>query len=502
LNTEFSIRTAPGQTIRYKVYNGLGDPRIVANDTMIYCLFKKEAVEGLEENQYACLPCELPYFYYSVVKKDSEYRAWKDVYNQEFNYLTQPILLDRENSSYYKRWKKDVLGAAADSSKYYQLNLLLDNVRKNFDILPVQESELFKSSGYFLKEKHFDLISIRRFYRQVLEDLGIDYWAVFARSKRAGPIDPYYIRIGEYDHIFLAFENEKGDLTLLYPSDMTYKYQIDEIPTALYHTDAVGAKPFLTEEKKRKDKFIDYDLQLAEADSVTISLFSLPGMNANLNFAKQILICQVDSASKEVNFKSSYQLSGGLSTDVRNFFSTLSQNQAMSNFYGAVAEYEDGESAIKVDTITDVKLDSIKPFSFHLKAEGRIENALTFVNDSLLSLSLDQLIEHTEIETPNDSTELDYYLDYSYSDSFVIILTFPYEVELLGANDPKSELKNETGEYSFNMNLVGNKQLVINSSYKIFADLIPKTDYNQLVQLNDHVKEVKNIRLLLKRRKS
>jgi hypothetical protein len=498
LNTVFTISLSPGLFVRYKQYNDFPDPQVLVNDTLVRCVFKMEEINGLKENEYACMPCELPYFYYSVSTKEDEIRNWRDVYNQEFNFITQPVAIDNENKAYYARWKKKVINYENDSSKYYKLNLLFNDVLENFTIEPIKGEEVIKSSGYFLKEQRLDPVSIRRLYRQILEDLNIRYWAVFARSKRLGEIDPDYIRRGEFDHIFFAFENSKGSLSFLYPHDINYKYQINEIPTSLYNTEAVIVRPFINEEVKAKDKYVNTDLQMAKVDSVQVSLIKLPGMNANLNHLYQVINCDIDAGKKTTVFNSTLTASGGLSTDLRSFFSTLDKNQEMNDFYSALAKFEDDNTALEIDTITDITFKNTTPFSYKISAQGTIKNSVTFLNDSLISISLDKLIQHNKINSDEETIDMNYYLDYSYSDGSTISLHFSRDFEILSFENYNRIFENNIGEYFFQVNLNSNNTLVIQSNYRITSDRIDKDDYMQLKELNDLVQETKNIRLLLK----
>ncbi len=496
--TEYSISIKPDLNMRYKAYNNFPEPQVLTNDTLVYCLFKMEEVTSVEENKYNCIPCELPYVYYSIEEEKNKLRTWKDVYNQEFNIVTQPILLDYQNSSYYSRWKKRIIGEAKDSSKYIQLKLLYNEILHNFQIIPSSPEEIFKSSGYFLKEHHFDPISIRRLYRQLLEDLGINYWAVFARSKRSGNIDPYYIRRGEYDHIFFAYENEQGTINLLYPHTESFKYQINEIPTSLYSTQAVIVQPVLTDKVKRKDRFINYDLELAEVDSVDMNVINLPGMNAIQNYLKQVYYCDVDIIRKKATFESSFSVSGGLSTDVRSFYSMINKNEEVGEFYDALAEFEGDKFALEIDSVSSFDLNENRPFVFNFRAEGKLSKALTFTNDSIVSLTLDKIVQHNEVESEADSTILNYYLDYGYNDFFMLVLKFPCNIELLGDLNNSKVLKNSFGEYMFKVNKVGTNQLIIQSNYKILKDIVLKEDYLQIKKINDVVDKAKNVRLLIK----
>jgi hypothetical protein len=498
INTEYSISVPPYLNIKYKLYNDFPEPYIVTSDTLAYCLFKKESAFGVSQNQYTCAPCELPHVYYSVYDENREAKIWKDVYNLEFNVITQPLLVDRRNSSHYKRWKRRVLREAGDSTKYHKLELLLDDIYTNFSIEPTIMEEVIKSSGFFIKRNRFDPLSIRRLYRQILEDLEIDYWAVFARSKRMGNIDPYFIRNQEFDHIFFAYEDDKGSLNLLYPHEIHFKFQPGEIPTSIYNTEAVIAKPYREKKIKRKDRFIRRDLNLAEVDSVVTDIVKLPGMDANLNYIRQIYYCDVDIKNQSASFHSVLSVSGGLSTDIRSFFGLLDHNKEVSDFYDAIAEYEGHDISMKIDTITRIDLKDYRPFIFNIGAEGTAQKGISFINDSIVSITLNDLIQHNQIESEDDSIDLNYYLDYSFSDQNIFIVTFPVTIELLGQESFNKEIENDYGKYTFNLQVVNKNQLSVQSSYSIIRDVIPNDDYDQLKQLNDFLRETNNLRILVK----
>ncbi|WP_244954687.1 DUF3857 domain-containing protein [Winogradskyella helgolandensis] len=498
MNSQYSVKTARDMTVRYKVYNDFPKPKIVVNDSMVYLQFSKDKIEGIVVNDLYCLPCEKPYFYYALENKDSELKTWKDVYNIEFNFLTQPMALDSDRSSYYKRWKRRVLGTAQDSSKYYKFNLLHNEVLNNFTMQPTNEDEFIKSNGYFLKEQRFDPFSIRRFYRQLLEDLEIDYWAVFGREKRLGPIDKHLIRKGEFAHIFFAFENENGHLKFLYPHEDFYMYQINEIPTELYSTEAVLVKPYYNGKKKRKDKFIDRDLELAEVDSVSVSVIDLPEMNSNHNTINQTIYGTVDIEQKTTSFKYRFRVSGGPSTELRSFFSMLDQNEEISDFYDSLTEFEGEDNTIQIDTVFSRTLNRDKPFAYTINGEGTLNNVVTFINDSLVSLSIDKLINHKTLESSSKTSDLSYFLDFSYSDILIFNLKFPCAIEVLGIEDSNINYNADIGEYTFKLKKNQDNQLKVDSYYNIFRSTIPSEKFEDLKLLNEQVKNAKNKRLIIK----
>lgn len=499
INSQYTIKTGQDLQVRYKTYNEFPIPRVIANDTLVYLQFSRDSIKSLVSNDYNCLPCEKPYFYYTLEKKESELRTWKDVYNEEFNFLTQPMALDYENSSYYKRWKKRVIGEAKDSSKYYKFNLLHKEVLRTINIEPLKDGhELIKSSGYFLKEGRFDPLSIRRFYRQILEDLDIKYWAVFSREKRLGPIDVNLIRKGEFAHIFFAIENEKGHLKFLYPHEENYKYLIDEIPTSLYDTRAVLVKPINNGEVKKKDKFINRDLKLAEADSITVEVINLPSMNSDYNYIRQTVFSKVDLEAKRTDLKYRFKVSGGASTDLRSFFEMLNNNEEVEEYYDALWEYEGDDNTIQIDSVLNRIQNDEKPFSFVFDAKGTLNNVVNFVNDSLVSVSIDKLIKHNQIEESSEKSTLSYYLDYSYSDLFMLNIEFPCKIEVLGMDDSNVKYNNKYSEYFFDVKSINGNQLKIISNYKILENYIPNIDLKDIKTLNEHYRDSKKRRFLVK----
>ena len=50
----------------------------------------------------------------------------------------------------------------------------------------------------------------------------------------------------------------------------------------------------------------------------------------------------------------------------------------------------------------------------------------------------------------------------------------------------------------FKIELLGNKQLILQSNYQIIKNMIPKEDYNKLKQLNEQADESRNMKLLVK----
>jgi hypothetical protein len=176
----------------------------------------------------------------------------------------------------------------------------------------------------------------------------------------------------------------------------------------------------------------------------------------------------------------------------------LNKDKNMSDYYDALNEYQGEDNTIQIDTVISRNQNSKKPFSLDINAEGKLNNVITFINDSTVSVSFDKLIKHNQLVNNTSNSDLNYYLDYSYSDLFIFYLNFPREIEILGLDNSCLEFKNGFGEYSFTLRKSKNNQLQVNSNYKILEDHIRKEELQELDLLNEQVAIAKNKRLLIK----
>ena len=497
-DSQYSIKSGTELRVKYKQYNKFPKPQVVNNDSIIYLQFSMKNVKGFQENDYSCLPCELPYVYYALeTGKKNKNRLWKDVYNEEFNVLSQPIKIDYQNATYYKRWKRRTLKEARDSSKYKQLEILVNEVVDNYEIVPLEFEELIKTNGYFLKEKKFNTTSLYRFYRQLLEDLDIKYWAVFAKSKRLGEIDDQFIRKGEFDHIFFAYQDENNTLKFLYPHSQNLKYQIDEFPTNIYNSTAILVRPIYSEEEKKRDRHVRTDLEFAQFDSISVSKITLPGVNPKVNRTNQLIYAQVDLENKKTNLKSRFTATGGLSTEIRATLNEIYASKEVGDYFNAMMEVEE-ENAIEIDTVIYSNLNKNRPFSFTMNSVGKLNKAINFVNPKMLSLSIDKLIAHTKLNVANSSPDLDYYIDFAYSDYFSFYLNFPKNIQVLGLEDNSFQVENDYLKYTFNVTQSKENQLKLNSVYTVKKDFIPKSEYENLKSVHDEIRKKKNKSFLIK----
>jgi hypothetical protein len=176
----------------------------------------------------------------------------------------------------------------------------------------------------------------------------------------------------------------------------------------------------------------------------------------------------------------------------------LEKNEDVGNYFDALMEFEGEETTFEVDSINKVQLKGTKPFSYTVSSYGRIEGAVKFVNDSIVSISLEDLIQHSQVENQSGDSELNTYLDYAYSDFNMYIINFPGDIEFIGQEKDSTVIENDCGKFEFDIKKIGAKKISIQSNYVISKDMIQKDDYDKLDNINDRLKQLKSKRLLLK----
>jgi len=102
------------------------------------------------------------------------------------------------------------------------------------------------------------------------------------------------------------------------------------------------------------------------------------------------------------------------------------------------------------------------------------------------------------VEIGNDSTELGFYLDYTYSDVLQLFITFSQPVEVVNRETFGKSLVNDVGEYTCSLSIINPAGIMVSSTYTISKDAITGSDCNKLTAINNLLREAKNTRLIIK----
>jgi hypothetical protein len=495
--SKFIIKVPREFNVFYRLYNNFPEPKILSSDTSICCTFEQENLEPLTEQKYTCYSCDLPYFYFNIFfTKGMGSMDWDQFYKVVYNPMTLPVFSFNSSDNYYNRWMHKVRKSSKSDSKIDQLKMFIKNINDNIEVKVLPNNERRQISGYYLRKGYIDQDNLRILYRKIFEDLKVDYWACFAKNKWMGPMEKYFVRPQEISDLFFMIEEQGKPKYMVYPSTPIYKFQFDEVPTSLYNTTAVIIKPVKRDEKRinHAQPFI-MNLQV---DSVIVNELNIPKGSYNTNYFRMVTQAYVELTSKKDSFKSSYTFSGGVSTKYRMLFRYLDNNKEVNDFFKEYIKYSGTEPALKVDTVLSRDFQRDMSFKYTVNVAGKFSKGINYINDSTISISLNDIITHDQVDSSPDSIVLDYYLDYAYTDMMYLNILFSKPIEPINLANIDKQIANEVGEYACKLVVIDNNAIAINSTYKIFKDIIKTGDYHSLQDINNLLQQTRNAHILLR----
>jgi hypothetical protein len=166
--------------------------------------------------------------------------------------------------------------------------------------------------------------------------------------------------------------------------------------------------------------------------------------------------------------------------------------------YRSLQEYKGNESPLEVDTVFSRKFSEVPPFKYTGLAGGTIKGGINYLDDSTISITLNDFILHDRIPSDNDSITLGYFLEFAYSEIMQLFITFSKPVDVVNLSGFNKSIKNEVGEYECKVNVTDDKTILITSKYAIHKDYISVQDYDRLCEINQKLTELKNSMLILK----
>ena len=117
----------------------------------------------------------------------------------------------------------------------------------------------------------------------------------------------------------------------------------------------------------------------------------------------------------------------------------------------------------------------------------------------MISFSLEDFIDHNELEIQTEKRYLDLYPEFTYNDSLSLSLVFPegYDVTIINSENLQKNCLNNTGSYCISTQQNKNV-LKVNSRYQIKTDRIPANDIKSIGELNESCDQGKHSSLLIR----
>lgn len=491
LKSVFHIKVPRDMDITYILYNNFQKPEVSADQNSFLCSFKQENIPSLYNSDYSRLQSEQPCFYYQVLPKDiTKFRMdWNFIYKLSHTIYFNETNINKAYSQYYKKWKTQLLKPFNDSAGTKKFLVLFEDIKKNLvvkNVLP--DFTLTNHVGYFLKNGYINRLNLLRLYKKLFDELGMDYYLCFARTKTKDAINFENLRKDEATDIFFIFMDDKGKFRYVYPADEFQDFEIDELPNHLLGTEAVMMKHKVNNKQPFKmpvpelEKFMKIYFRLKYDYDIETKVLKLPAGTPNKNYIMQQNLLNVNMDDNSCSFHNQVKLSGAVSTKYRSFFSLMERNRDMYRYYSTVAEELFQNKQNDTSYIADYK--TTYPYELKIVHKGKISDCIQKIDTNLYVISLKDMIFHDKLAVPDEKRVYGVSPEFVYSDFIQLIMKFEEPVELLNIDKVDGMIENDFGSYYLRARLVDPHTIFVNSHYSIKQDFLPSENFEKLMELN------------------
>ena len=469
LNTKYAFMIPRGLELDYNIVNGFPAPRTSQMTFGTMAIFESQNLESILEEEYSIPYIDLPWFSFTV--QPSMYYGdpgplaeWMQIENMVKATLENSNKVKGKHAKYFR--EKFYRIAQPSDTKFGKFKLLYSYLVDSLEMRELQsKKEANKSNEYYFYNGFMDKLTFYKLVAQIAQKLGLKYRICFARDRYRGPINYLHPRYNEVDEfVFVIYDDKLKPYFLSMQHPITH-FEIGEIPSylsgsfAMYNSGGI-ARPSI--------------------DSIWF-----PTWGADTNLMVDILDLEIDPQNPDSsNLIIDAIAKGHASSIYRGINDLMTEDTMMMNSF---LEYRRKENPdLYVDSSVLISFSKDFPFELHVRTYAGVENAFTILNDSLISIPLEELISHSNIDINTKRRKLDYYPEFQYNDSIVMTCSFPegYKLEILNQDGLADYISNNTGSYRISLDSESNL-IKLYSAYKIRTDRIPVEKIEELTEIEE-----------------
>lgn len=480
--TQYNFILPPSVDFACQPKNGFPGPEVHnLSNGFKQAVFTIKNVKSIQNESFSIPYLTLPWFSYQVTSFDPNYDSDKTTDWQLFHLGMKMSLQNAQKSKkkhtqYYQQVLAEVTeGLDSPFEKFTRMyHYLCDSIEHTEEISP---QEAGKSNEYFLYKGYMNRFVLYRTVLQVLDDLHLDYHLCFARNRYRGPINIMNPRMEEVDEYLILINDEYLEPHFLCLNHPLINYQIDEIPSHLS-----GSKVAYINES--------HDFQL---DSIM-----LPDWETEATCMADLIEVNIDPLQPDTSrLTVNSMYTGHATTLYRSLNQMMEMDTLMRKSFLEYRRYENPN--VFVDTSELVSAQREFPFELKFNIQAGIAGAFDIINDSLLSIPLENFIDHPTLETKTKERILDCYPEFRFMDSVAVSFVFPeeYQIEVINDKDLEFGVSNHAGSYQLGLKQDGNK-IQLSSGYTITSRKIDAKEIGDIDQLNDTYNRGKQNALLIR----
>lgn len=339
--------------------------------------------------------------------------------------------------------------------------------------------------GEHLNKKILRRYVSRKVYDQVLNRLDRVYYEVYSNDKRIASLD-----FDKYslDSKFLGLYGipYQGELHFISIKRHRFGHHIDELPFYYENTNIILVPQNVYTEDETFIK-VDYLPKLI--------YYRTPSSNESDNQRVYNILAQVNVDSSIVNFNCKLKLNGQFSTLIRgNYTYEYVDSMVHSDYYRKVYQLS---SNSKLDSKTKSYDSDLFPFTSNFNFKYSDKSIIKKLNDSLITFSLDNFIQHVIEKNIDTLVSNNFYFDFKQTDIFRYNLKFDQKVKLQNT-DIQHNQKYSFGNYSFKISQISDNDILVESSLLIDNEKVSNNNLSQIISLNNKIAEIDNIVLNIK----
>jgi hypothetical protein len=365
-----------------------------------------------------------------------------------------------------------------DTSIYQHLKNLKNYIAKNMTFLDdekyFQEIDIYeKRIGTHLAEGKVRDIFRHEMYVALLTKLGVNYYTAYLEDVRSGIVEDHHLTAMENNDYMFAIPTKNEEYIFFLPKTDDYGLYLNEYP--FYYENTRTKLVHLSDYRAYKEEVKNINRQ-------TI----MPAGNYTSN--NRLTNLHLDISVKELRtlFRCRIDLSGQYSTLTRGVYSHNFKDPTINQFYNRKLWDYKNCTIHSLEHTVNAKMEDF-PYHTNITATYTSDNFI-FRKGNLLSVPLQEMFNHI-ITKPLCEVErnLDYYSDFTGSDSYMYQLEFDEEVKLL--NPQSMTVNNDYGEYQFEISQIESHKIMVKSYYALKKSKLLNTEIDELCELQKAIRD-------------
>jgi hypothetical protein len=381
--------------------------------------------------------------------------------------LTAATLASPDN--FFRRFGERYPGATNEELALHWHRFLNDSISLRF----FREDEKNTSMEHWLELRSTDRSSLLAWYMHYFNYIGIEYRFYISRELQYGYLDSSFVYSGMGTMIFFGIP-DGGQEHYLFPRYETEKYQVDEFPSSVRGSIAVG--------------------RIMGDSGESIRSFQIPPPSRDANWKNRILHTLITNPK-----------ANRLTVDQRSYFNGDFARSTRA-WYNQFLLHTNPAQILENQMIMEAGGNHLLSFDIDWLSDEVYHHSLTYECDNLLSVHSDSSFSvRIRDVSPIDLVQVlpskryfGYYNLVPFYNTTRYYLEFDKPVGIIGTDSVTDYFKNDFGSLRLKAVSVNEKMILIETHYSAEVDFLPAGSYDAVNELSDRFMRMQEKRVFIR----